>query len=171
MTRPICPCTYRTRSLPPVVDDGVLVAIAFDLVSGRNLKRECFVVLERRSAIEPDAGNAHNGELDRHHIPFLPRRKVSRCAVRRANSGIGKRLGIEACRVLYVTVASKTNRVLCLLCHSTSPWCDAGCIVHALAVRTTWVSRQLRRSVESRRGGERLPGDFRLSRKNSHVSS
>ena len=68
-----------------VANDGVPVTIRFGLVNGGDLKRECFVVLERGSAIEAEAGNAHHGKLDRHHIPFLPGRKVSRGAVRRAD--------------------------------------------------------------------------------------
>src|SRR5215216_137616 len=46
-------------------------------VSGCNLKRECFVVLEIGSAIKPEAGNSHHGKLDRQHIPLLPGRKIS----------------------------------------------------------------------------------------------
>lgn len=41
--------------LAAVADDRVPVAIRFGLVSGCDLKRERFVVLERRSAIEPEA--------------------------------------------------------------------------------------------------------------------
>jgi hypothetical protein len=70
--------------LAAVADDGVPVAVRFGLVNGCDLKRERFVVLERGSAIETDAGNAHQVEFDRQRVPFLPRRKVSRCAVHRA---------------------------------------------------------------------------------------
>jgi hypothetical protein len=38
-------------------------------------------VLESGSAIEPETGNSHHRKLDRQHIPFLTRRKVSRGAV------------------------------------------------------------------------------------------
>ncbi len=71
--------------LAAVADDCVPVTIRFGLVSGCDLKRECFVVLERGPAVEPEAGNSQHGKLDRQHIPFLPGRKVSRCAVHRAN--------------------------------------------------------------------------------------
>jgi hypothetical protein len=40
--------------LVAVVDDRVPVAVRFGLVSGGDLKRERFVVLERRSAVEPE---------------------------------------------------------------------------------------------------------------------
>ena len=61
--------------LAAVADDRVPVAIRFGLVGGGDLERERFVVLERRSAVEPEAGNAHHGELDGQHVPFLPRRE------------------------------------------------------------------------------------------------
>src|ERR1700676_738011 len=56
-----------------VADDRVPITISFGLVSGCDLKRERFVVLECGSAIEPEAGNPHHGKLYRQHIPFLPR--------------------------------------------------------------------------------------------------
>src|SRR5512133_1791338 len=48
-----------------VADDRVPVTIGFSLVSGCNLERECFAVLERGAAIEPEAGDSHHYELDR----------------------------------------------------------------------------------------------------------
>src|SRR5438309_2124387 len=81
--------------LAAVADDRVPVAIRFSLVSGCNLKRERFVVVERRSAVEPEARNAHHDKLDGQHVPFLPRRKVSRCAVDRADGRIGKGPGVK----------------------------------------------------------------------------
>src|ERR1700692_1675836 len=68
-----------------VANDRVPITISFGLVSGCDLKRERFVVLECGSAIEPEAGNPHHGKLYRQHIPFLPGRKASRCAMHRAD--------------------------------------------------------------------------------------
>src|SRR5512141_1508276 len=68
-----------------VADDGVPVTIRFGLVSGCDLKRECPVVLDLGSAIEPEAGNSHHGKFDRQHISFFPGRKVPRREVHRAN--------------------------------------------------------------------------------------
>ena len=107
--------------LAAVADDRVPVAIRFGLVGGRDLKRERLVVLERGSAVEPEARNAHHGELDGQHVPFLPRRKVARCAVHRADGRIGKGLGVEPRRLLGVAVVPEANRVLCWLRHVTSP--------------------------------------------------
>jgi hypothetical protein len=81
--------------LAAIADDRVPVAIRFGLVSGCDLKRERFVVLERRSTVEPEARNAHHGILDGQHVSSLPRRKVSWCVVRRADGRIGKGLGVK----------------------------------------------------------------------------
>src|SRR6188768_1196456 len=67
--------------LAAVADDRVPIAIRFGLVGGCDLKRKRFIVLERRSAVEPEAWNAHHGKLDGQHVPLLARGKVSRCAV------------------------------------------------------------------------------------------
>ena len=108
-----------------VADDRIPITISFGLVSGCDLKRERFVVLERRSAVEPEARNAHHGKLDGQHVPFLPRRKVSRCAVHRADGRIGKGLGVKSRRVLGVAIIPKANRVLCWPRHVASPsWRD-----------------------------------------------
>src|SRR6478752_1967283 len=48
-----------------VADDRVPITISFGLVSGCDLKRERFVVLECGSAIEPEAGNPHHDKLYR----------------------------------------------------------------------------------------------------------
>jgi len=71
--------------LAAVADDRVPVTICFVLVSGGDLKRECFVVLEHRSAVEPEAGNPHYREFDRQHVAHFPVRKVSRRAHHRAD--------------------------------------------------------------------------------------
>ena len=55
-----------------VTDDCVPVTIRLGLISRRDLKRERFVVLEYRSAVEAEARDADHGELDRQHIPFFP---------------------------------------------------------------------------------------------------
>ena len=72
-------------------------------------------MLERGPAVEPEAGNAHHGELDGQHVPFLPRRKVSRCAVHRADGRIGKGLGVKPRRVLGVARTKGSWPVPCLL--------------------------------------------------------
>src|SRR5687767_12753778 len=107
--------------LAAVADDRVPVTIRFRLVLRRDLKRERFVVLERGSAVEPEAGNAQYGEVDGEHVPLLPRREVSRCTVHRADRRIGKGLGVEPRRFFGIAIVPKTNRILCWLRHFTSP--------------------------------------------------
>src|SRR5262245_35976601 len=68
-----------------VADDRIPVTIGFGLVGGCDLKRECFVMLERRSTIEPEARNSQYDKLDRQHVAFLAGRKVSRGREHRAN--------------------------------------------------------------------------------------
>jgi len=71
--------------LTAVADDRVPIAIRFTLIFGRHLKRESFVVCERRPAVESEAWDAHDGELDRQHIAFLARRIIPGCAMHRAD--------------------------------------------------------------------------------------
>ena len=75
--------------LAAALDDRVPVAIRFGLVSGCDLKRERFAVFEHRSAVKPEARNAHHGKLDGQHVPFLPRRKSpgARCTAPTDESG------------------------------------------------------------------------------------
>ena len=61
--------------LAAVADDRVPVAIGLGLVGGGDLKRERFAVLERRSAVEPDAGDAHTVNSTVSTSPFLPEGK------------------------------------------------------------------------------------------------
>src|SRR5688572_6172392 len=103
--------------LATVADDRVPITIRFRLVGGCDLKRERFVVLERRSPVEAEARNAHHRKLDGQHVAFLPRRKVSRCAVHCGDGRIGKGLSVEPRRVLGVAIIPKTNRVLWRIVH------------------------------------------------------
>src|SRR5690606_21354531 len=62
--------------LPAVIDDRVPVAVGFFLVLGDDRERERFVVGEVRAAVEADAGDAADGEIDRQDVAFLARGKV-----------------------------------------------------------------------------------------------
>jgi hypothetical protein len=70
-----------------------------------------------RSAVEPEERNAHDGKLDGQHIPFLPRRKVTRCVMHCADGRIGKGPGVKPRRVLCIAIVPKANRVLCWFTH------------------------------------------------------
>jgi hypothetical protein len=110
---PICPCTSRTRSPGRRCRRSRSSSDPFPLGQrGCGLKRESFVVPELRSAVEPEARNANHGKLDGQHIPFLARRKVSRCAVHGADRRVGKGLRVKPRRLLGVPVVPKANGVL-----------------------------------------------------------
>src|SRR4051812_49161494 len=69
--------------LAAVADDRAPEAVGLRLVVGRDLEGERLAVPERRPAVEAEAGDAHDGELDRQHVPLLPRREVRRRATDR----------------------------------------------------------------------------------------
>jgi hypothetical protein len=74
-------------------------------------------VLEHGAAIQTNTGNAHNGELNGQHVPFLPGWKVAGGVVSRTHEGIGKGLGIELRRFYFVALVLNANRVLRWLRH------------------------------------------------------
>jgi hypothetical protein len=73
------------------------------------------------AAVEAEAGDAHHGELDRQHVPFLPGWEVRRRAMDRAHGRVGERRGVEVCHFLRAAVVPEADRVLRLLCHFTPP--------------------------------------------------
>src|SRR5258706_9556238 len=82
------------------------------MVISRNLKREGLIVLELRAAVQPDAGNADRGELDREDITLLAVGIVARRAVHGADSAVRKGLRVEVCGVDCGAVVPQTDRVL-----------------------------------------------------------
>ena len=58
--------------LAAVADDGIPVAVGLRLVIGGDLKRECFAVLERGTAIEADTGDAGTVNSTVSTSPSLP---------------------------------------------------------------------------------------------------
>ncbi|MNH37765.1 hypothetical protein D3C79_987150 [compost metagenome] len=67
---------------------------------------------ESRAAIEPHAGNAHDGEFDRNHIALLARRVITRCLVQRNHLAVGKDAGVEVRRLLGIVVVPEADSVL-----------------------------------------------------------
>src|SRR5262245_14310153 len=107
--------------LTAIADDCVPVAVRFALVFGCNLERECFVVLERRSAVEPEARNTQHGELDSQYVPFFPRWIICWCAMHYPDRRVRKCFGVESRSTLGVVFVPEADRVLCNLCHFISP--------------------------------------------------
>ena len=69
---PFRPRTSRTRSPGRHCRRSRSIAIRFGLVSGCDLEARTLRRAERSAAVEPEARDAHHGELDRQHVPFLP---------------------------------------------------------------------------------------------------
>lgn len=103
--------------LAAVVDDGIPVTIGLGLILGGHLERERLVVLDPWPTVKPQAGYAQHGELDGQDVTLLARRVVSRCAMDRADGGIGKGPGVEVRRLFGITFVPKADRVLCNLRH------------------------------------------------------
>src|SRR4029079_4410733 len=71
-------------------------------------------VLECRSPVQTQTGNAQEGKLHRQFIPRLTARVVSRRLVNRGDLAIGKGGGIEARRPMGVLVEPEAERILWL---------------------------------------------------------
>src|SRR6201993_111003 len=98
--------------LPAIADDGVPVAVGFVLIVGGDLERECFVMLERGTAVEADTRNAGNREFDHQRIARLAGWVVTGCTVDGAHHAVGKGLGIEARSILRILIVPEANSVL-----------------------------------------------------------
>src|SRR5690606_31820955 len=98
--------------LSAVADDRVPVAIGFGLVVGRDLERECLGLPESGSAVEADARDAANGEVDGQDVTLLSGRKVAGREHDLADMAVGKRLGVEVRRVERVALEPEADRVL-----------------------------------------------------------
>src|ERR1051326_9265278 len=68
---------------------------------------------ERGTAIEADARNAGNRELDDQHIARLAGRVVAGCTLDGAHHAVGEGRGVETGSRLGVLIVPETNRVLC----------------------------------------------------------
>src|SRR5204863_9105262 len=76
-----------------------------------DLEGERLAVLERRAAVEPEAGNAEDGELHRQDIARLAARIVAGRLVDSGHFTTRKGGGVEPRRVLCVLVEPEANRV------------------------------------------------------------
>jgi hypothetical protein len=68
-------------------------------------------VLERRTAVKAQTGNAQNGELDRQLIAFLAARKVTGRLVNSNHFAIWKGGGIKARRLMRALLVLKSGRM------------------------------------------------------------
>src|SRR6185312_2113164 len=73
---------------------------------------KCLVVPKCRAAIQAQARDAHDRELDGQDIALLARRIVSGRVMYSAHGAVGKRLSVERCSVKRGAVVPKADRVL-----------------------------------------------------------
>src|SRR3546814_8846156 len=84
--------------LAAIADDGVPVAVGLLLIVGGDLEREGFVMLERGTAVEAEAGDAGNREFDRQHVALLAGWGVTGCMVDGGHRAVGQGPCVEAGR-------------------------------------------------------------------------
>src|SRR5229473_5065868 len=98
--------------LASIADNGVPVAVGLLLIIGGDLKRESFVMLERGTAVEADAGDAGDCEFHRQHVALLAGWVVTGCTVGDTHCAVGKGFGVEAGSRLCILIVPQQNRVL-----------------------------------------------------------
>src|SRR5439155_5793538 len=97
--------------LAAVADDRIPVAVRLCLIVRCDLEGKGHAVLERGTAVEPEAGNAEDGELHRQDIARLAARVVARRLVDSGHFTIRKGGRVEPRRVLCVLVEPEADRV------------------------------------------------------------
>ncbi len=108
--------------LPTVANDRIPVAVGFFLRVGGDLEREGLGVREGRPAVQTDAGDAADGEMDDQYIARLARGIVGGRAQDGCHLAVGKDRSIKSCSFLGLSVVPNANRVLCDVCHIVFPF-------------------------------------------------
>src|SRR5262249_55856438 len=103
--------------LATIIDDRVPIAIRLSLIVSGDLERKCFIMFERRTAVEADTGDASNFKLDRQHISLLARWIVTGCTVDGTHCAVGKGFNIKSSSGLGILIVPEAN---CVLCHCMS---------------------------------------------------
>jgi hypothetical protein len=109
---PTGPAPAAGDFLSAVADDRFPQTIGFGLILGFDLERERIGVRMAGAAVESDAGNAGDAELDHDDLAFLACGIVARRTVDRADGAVRKRLRIELRGFECVAVVPEANRVL-----------------------------------------------------------
>src|SRR5262245_52007096 len=90
--------------LSAIADDRIPVTVRLFLVLRRDLERKRLAVLERRTAVETEAGNTQHSEIDRQYVALFAIRVVAGCFVNTNHFTIWKGRGVEARRLMRVLV-------------------------------------------------------------------
>jgi hypothetical protein len=91
----------------------VALAVGLCLVFGGDLEGESFGLWKLRAAIEADARDANDGELNRQHVAFLAVRIIPRRAIHGADGALGECCGIEARGGFCVAPVPETDGIFC----------------------------------------------------------
>src|SRR5580704_4125304 len=102
--------------LAAVADNRIPVAVRLRLIVRGDLEGKRLAVLERRAAVETEAGNAEDGELHRQHIAGLAARVVARCLVDGGHFTIRKGGGVEPRCVVRVLVGTTGRSYFLVSC-------------------------------------------------------
>ncbi|MNV65559.1 hypothetical protein D3C71_1582590 [compost metagenome] len=84
-------------------------------------------MFERRPAVEPDAGDAGDGEIDGQHIALFAGGKVCRCMVDGVHRAVREGGGVEGGGVQRGTVEPEADRVLADHGHLLQQRMDSAC--------------------------------------------
>src|SRR6476646_6800417 len=103
--------------LAAIADDGVPIAIGLGLIVSGDHERKGFAVLELRTAVEADTGDAGNLEFDHQHISLLAGWVVTGCTPDGAHCAVWKGLGIKSSSGLGILIVPDAD---CVLCHCMS---------------------------------------------------
>src|SRR5258706_526112 len=98
--------------LAPIADDRIPVGVRLFLVGGGDLEGERLALLERRTAVDADTGNPHDGELHDQFIAGLAARIVTRCLPNGGYFRIRKGGSVKARGFMRIVVEPETDRVL-----------------------------------------------------------
>src|SRR5205823_1121421 len=98
--------------LAAIADDRVPVAVCLFLIVCRDLKRKGLAVLEVRTAVEAETGNAQHGEFHRQLIALLAARVVTRCLMNGGHFTVRKSCSVEARSFMRIFVEPEADRVL-----------------------------------------------------------
>src|SRR5712675_2389164 len=136
-TAPLVLAPAACTLLASIADNGVPVAVGLLLVIGGDLKRESFVMLERRTAVEADTGNAGDCEFHRQHVALLAGWVVTGCTVDATHGAVGKGFGVEAGSSLCVLIVPQANRVLGHCVSFRSTYAPSAVLYRCRAASTT----------------------------------
>src|SRR5690606_14190750 len=112
---PAVPAPAALAFLAAVADDRVPVPVRFLLIVSRDLEAEALALGKLGAAVQAEAGDAADGELDGEHVAFLAAGKVGGRLADGGDLAVGEGPCVELCGLFGVLVEPQADRVL--RCH------------------------------------------------------